>query len=231
MQLATEMRRFEQSARHDAAAEWLGRWPPSAIHSEHDSISIARSERDLRDIGALRYELYVERDGKRYGGADHGARTFLEPIDAVSLNFQARIDGRLLAAVRGVRAEDAMHDPHLRLLLAEIHVDDIDTAVVCSRFAVRSEHRARAMIKPMFQHVYRAGILSGGRDCILGARADLVGIFERFGFRQTRAHVVDPIANDIKILTMDMHDLSHMRRVNSPLIEISEMLLDTMSVR
>ena len=81
------------------------------------------------------------------------------------------------------------------------------------------------MIKPLFQEIYRVGMLAGATDCIVGTRADLIGVFERFGFRRTCSQVVDPIANDIHVLNLDSHDLAHMREVDSPLTQIAEKLI------
>jgi hypothetical protein len=53
----------------------------------HRSVSIAQTAEDLRKIGELRYSLYIERDRKAYGRADHESRCFLEPIDSSSLNI------------------------------------------------------------------------------------------------------------------------------------------------
>jgi predicted GNAT family N-acyltransferase len=222
MQVTTEI---EQSPCRDAPAQWLGRWPHDILADPDGCISIARTEQELREIGALRYELFIERDGKRYSNADHVSRTFLEPIDSVSLNFQARVDGRLLASVRGVRAADAVNDTHLRLLLDAVELEQIETSVICSRLVVRSEHRARSLIGPMFSHVYRTGMRAGARHCILGTRIDLVGVFERFGFRRVGAQIVDPVASDIHLLSIDMHDLAHLHRINSPLFQLAETLL------
>lgn len=210
---------LERSARHDPNDEWLGRWPAAATAPVSEHISIARSAPELDDIAQLRYALYIERDGKRYAAVDHAARKFIEPIDQVSLNFQARIDGRLLSSVRGTRAEDALHDEHLRLLLEEYPPGCIAGTVVCSRFATREEHRARSLIKPMFQAVFSAGLNAGARNCILGTRIELIGMFERFGFKRTNRYVRDPVASDIHVLHFDMRDIAYMRSIDSPLVE------------
>jgi hypothetical protein len=57
------------------------------------------------------------RDGKAYAHADRARRCFLEPIDEVSLNFQARKGDRVLAAVRLTHAKDALGDPQMARLL------------------------------------------------------------------------------------------------------------------
>jgi hypothetical protein len=220
--LERDIRAFARSKRHDASASWLGRWPDAGLPPLHPAVSVASHDSDLLGIGRLRYELYIARDGKAYRNADHIELTFLEPIDVVSLNFQARVDDKLLAAVRLVRADDALLDPHLRLLVEAYQPECLESTVVCSRFAVRPEHRARALIKPLFIEVYRIGLLSGARHCILGTRDDLTAIFERFGFRRTDAELRDPVASHIHVLDLDLDDADHMRSVNSPLLPFAK---------
>ena len=202
----------------------MGRWP-SGIESQHPTVNIARKEADLNDIGRLRYELYIERDGKRYSSVEYAARQFLEPIDRVSLNFQARHMGRLLAAVRLVRAEDAILDPHLGLLVEAYRPCDIARTVVNSRLAVLPEHRARAVIIPMFQEVYRCGLLAGAKECLLGTRDELVSIFERFGFVRTETVVVDPVAKHMNVLCLQLDNVEYLTRINSPLAPIARFML------
>jgi predicted GNAT family N-acyltransferase len=227
--LERDVRAFARSTRHDARAAWWGRWPDAGLPPVHPAVSIATSEDDLDDIGRLRYELYIARDGKAYRNVDHAHRIFREPVDTVSLNYPARMGDELLAAVRLVRADDALVDPHLRLLVEAYQPTCTESTVVCSRFAVRPEHRARALIKPLFIEVYRIGLLSGAQHCIVGTRDDLTAIFERFGFRRTDTEVNDPVASHIHVLDLDSHDLNHMRSVKSPLLPFAEAMIGTVT--
>lgn len=220
----SQARLFAQYSQHDAEAKWLGRWPAD-IKTQHPAIDIARQEADLNDIGRLRYELYIERDGKRYASVERGARKFLEPIDRVSLNFHARHSGRLMSTVRLVRAEDAILDPHLGLLVEAYRPRDITRTVVNSRLAVLPEHRARALIIPLFKEVYRCGLLVGAKECLIGTRDELVPIFERFGFARTDTVVVDPVAKHMNVLCLQVDDIDHLTRINSPLLLVARSVL------
>jgi predicted GNAT family N-acyltransferase len=179
-------------------------WPTDALISRDPRVTLLREGDDLSALGRLRYELYIERDLKQYKCADHRNRTLIEPIDALSLNFAASIDGELLAAVRLVRARHALLDPHLRLLVEARQPEDIDQTMVCSRLSVRSEYRARTLIKPMFREAYRIGLSVGARHFLLGTRASLIGVFQRFGFCPTGAMVSDTVANSIHVLDLNV---------------------------
>lgn len=69
--LARDMKILAQSTRHDESAGWLGRWPEAGLSSLHPAISIAADAKDLNEVGRLRYELYIARDGKAYRNVDH----------------------------------------------------------------------------------------------------------------------------------------------------------------
>ncbi|MGV7212206.1 N-acyl amino acid synthase FeeM domain-containing protein [Bradyrhizobium sp. UFLA05-112] len=208
----------------DEREELARRWPKQAL-PRAGQVSVAKSAAELEAIGRLRYDLYVERDQKAYAHADHVRRCLLEPVDDVSLNFQVKQDDRLLAAVRVTWAPDALLDLHLRPLVEGARIACLSTAVVNSRFVVRPELRARAVIVPLFCEVYRTGMLAGATCCVIGTRSDLVGIFERFGFRETGFHIRDPIAGRIHNLNLNPYDLAHLKKVASPLLTYAEKLV------
>ena len=70
----------------------------------------------LRAIGRLRYDLFIERDGKKYEHADHRNRLFLEPVDFVSLNFSTGTKDSRVLSVRLTHAHDTRDDNHLTLI-------------------------------------------------------------------------------------------------------------------
>ncbi|WP_439605039.1 hypothetical protein, partial [Shinella sp.] len=154
----------------------LDRWPRSAFTAHRfPAIGCASTNDALNLIGSLRYDLFIERDGKAYAGADHQNRRFLEPVDGYSLNFQVLHRGAPIAAVRLTRAEDAIHDPHLGRIVEHAGLDarDLRQTVVNSRLAVRPETRARLQIPLLFRHMYRIGVLSGAAYCLVAARPDV----------------------------------------------------------
>jgi hypothetical protein len=193
-------------------------YPQNAAHG--GPVTVATTLSDIIQIGRLRYDLYVGRDGKQYRHADHLSRQFLEPIDAVSFNFQAKRNDILLGSVRGSLAVDALHDAHLLPLVETASPRCLHEAVVSSRFAVHPSNTARSLISELFREVYRTGIGIGAKQCLVSTRDDLVPLFARFGFRSIGKKFTDPVAGPLNVLIHEMKDIDYMRHVGSPLLSV-----------
>ncbi|CAH1664056.1 hypothetical protein CHELA20_40292 [Hyphomicrobiales bacterium] len=187
----------------------------------YSGISIATSMADLTTVGRLRYDLFVERDGKSYAQADHRHRTLVEDVDRVSLNFQATAYQRCLASVRLTRAEDAYLDSQLSLIVRDNNLIDPPYVgcLLLSRMIVRVEMRARLCIPDLFRQTYRIGLRSGASLAFLATREPLVPLFGRFGFIETGRKFLDPIAGPLIILALHLRDETRLREVRSPLLD------------
>jgi len=183
-------------------------------------IGIAKTARDLEKVARLRYELYVERDHKRYD-AQHDLRLFFDDVDLSSLLFYACSGNELGASVRLTRAADALRDPQLKLLVeaANLSASEIDTTVINSRFVMKPTLRIRALVYPLFQEVYVIGLLAGAQRALLTTRHDLIGIFERFGFRTMGIEIDDDIAGPLVPMELRPYDVSHLRAIRSCLLD------------
>lgn len=174
----------------------------------------------LEGIGRLRYDLFVERDGKGYECADQNARMFLEPIDEVSLNFHHSLVVETLAAVRLSWASDALGDSHLRHVVRHSGIPDglLSRATVTSRLAVRNVRAAKLRMLPMLRETCFAGILSGARFTIVSCRPSLIDLFIRLGFRSSGRPVTDTVAGLLEVMVLDLEDNAHLAAANSPFV-------------
>jgi predicted GNAT family N-acyltransferase len=181
------------------------------------SVTISRTDRELMQIGRLRYELFIERDGKPYRGADKERRLFLEPVDKCSLNYFGTIGNDCVIAVRSTRAEHVKCDERLSRVVekSELASDRIATTVVYSRFVVRERIRARLPIPALFRLAYQTALSSGMSHAILAARPSLVPIFERFGFVAEATAFLDEIAGPMVIMTLDLLDRGRLAKVDA----------------
>ena len=172
---------------------------------------------NLLAYGRLRYELFVERDGKAYPHADHRNRVLIEPVDQWSLNFGAVTDGQCLIGVRLTRAQDAQLDE--QLLAVRTCYEELPTArtVINSRLA--SYPAGHALLPALFRQVFRAVVLSGARYGLVSAREAVAPLFERFGYRRSTLQIDDRIAGPLIPLMLDGDDLDHMRNVRSPYLK------------
>ena len=217
--------------REQAAVEDIDLHPPPCLPKNGDSdrslesaaptgssVGIATIDQDLLQIGRLRYELFVERDGKSYRGADRDRRLLLEPVDKCSLNFFGTIGNNCVVAVRSTKVKDAGCDERLSRIVeqSELPVDQALTTVIYSRFVVCDRIRARLLIPELFRHVYRTALSSGMTHSILAARPSLIPIFERFGFLAASTAFLDEIAGPMVIMKMDLLDRYHKAKRGSP---------------
>lgn len=199
------------------------RWPKDIIDTtRYPALGIARTQRDMSEIGRLRYELFIGRDGKRYAHADHEARMFLEPIDHLSLNFIARLRGKCAVTVRATWASDAIVDPHLEQVVAHADLEMLDRTIVNSRLAVEPSMTARGLIPVLFQSMFRGARMANARFCVAAARSSLIPLFERFGFYQLerRRPYFDEVAGWMSVLLLDLHDRDRLTKPGSPFFAV-----------
>ncbi|MET3614945.1 putative GNAT family N-acyltransferase [Rhizobium aquaticum] len=175
----------------------------------------------LRAIGRLRYELFIERDGKKYEHADHRNRLFLEPVDFVSLNFSVGTKDSRSLSVRMTHAHDARADTHLKLIPQHSGLSDEELAhtVVLSRLAVRDDIQSKMQIPNVIRTVYEAGLSLGAKNALLAARQQMLALFDRFGFIRTRECFEDAVAGSMHIMRLDMTDRENLIACRSPLLK------------
>lgn len=200
----------------------LSRWGEGILHASADpAISLATSHDEIAAIGRLRYERFIERDHQSDRNADNARRLLLEPVDDLSLHICVRIDGCCVAAIRLSKGQDAIDDPQLSSVLRSCGVatEPFADCLTLSRLVVRPDRSARSRIAALLKFSYGIGLMTGtARLGIFRTRPGLIGFFERFGCVFTGATVTDPVAGDMAILALRMHDRDHLRAANSPLL-------------
>lgn len=185
----------------------------------HPFVTVAETESELEKVFRLRYQKYVAEDGKKYRTARHEMGLFYDPIDTHSVIFVSTgKQGNVLASVRLTRSSDAAADPQLSKLFESVN----DETVVTSRLVSAGGVMAGLSIIHMFRAVYEVGLLSGARRCVLGTRTELIAIYERFGFVLSGRSYNDSIAGEQQIMCLDLHDIEHMRRIESYLLTVAE---------
>ena len=197
------------------------RWLEGIIDTgRYPAMGIAQTDSELEEIGRLRYDLFIDRDGKRYAHADHETKTFLEPIEKISLNFVARAQNRCAVAVRATWANDTIVDPHLEQVVAYADLDPetLHQTIVNSRLAARPSTIARSLITPLFQCMFTVALQANARFCMAATRSGLIPLFERFGFYQLnhRRPYFDEVAGWMSVLVLDLHDRERLLRTDSP---------------
>lgn len=183
----------------------------------------------LRAIGRLRYELFIERDGKKYEHADHRNRLFLEPVDFVSLNFSTGTkDSRMLSA-RLTHAQDTLGDKHLNLIRTNSRLNErqLERTMIMSRFAVRDDLQSKMHIPNMLRAAYEAGLQAGAQICLLATRPQMLALYSRFGFAAIGRGYEDGVAGPMQIMRLDVSDRENLIACRSPLLKTHDQFFQT----
>jgi len=206
-------------------------WTDEVVDDADIAPFLVRDADQLAAVGQLRYRLFIERDGKPYPFADHLSRSFLEPIDEISLNFAVADGGACLAGVRLTRAVDAVGDPQLKAMLdhAGVVPADLPTIAVNSRMVVAETGRARILIPRLFRQIYRAGGIAGMKSCLACSRSSGTALFERFGFVRVGAFH-DAVAGDLVVLRLNATDAQHLQATSSPFLTVYKELFEERAV-
>jgi predicted GNAT family N-acyltransferase len=191
------------------------------------AISVARSAIDFWKMGRLRYELFIERDGKSYPEADRTERCFIEPIDLNSLNFLAIVGDQCVAACRVTRGDIALMDGYLARIVENsgMATRDLQTTAVCSRFSIATSLQARRLSVALLKEGYRAFLQGGMRTILLASRPSLAPFYGRFGFCETGKRYRERMAGELIVQSLCVHDRRSLQTCNSVLLEVHDQLM------
>lgn len=197
-------------------------WGERSLHSPpHPTVALATSHAEVEAIGRLRYELLFEGSRNCDPHMDHARRLFIEPLDDLSLHVCARVEGRLMAAVRLSRGQDAIFDPQMAAMLrASVPaMPPFADCLTVSQLVVRCDRGARAQIAGLIRFAYRIGLATGmARFAVFGTQPSHRSLFERLGGVPTGSLIADPTAGEMAILALRMHDRDHLQAIGSPLL-------------
>jgi hypothetical protein len=184
------------------------------------SIRIAKDPEDLRKIGALRYSLYVARDGKAYPYADRSNESLIEPVDSRSLNIFGLSDGACVTAIRITKAPLAVDDRYLRRLLTHSPFDTLsyDSLAIVSRLVAAKQPEARTLMLSVINEGYRVALRNGIKFAVAATRSTLVPFFSRIGWIASGITYAEEIAGEMHVLVLPIRDRRHLKSSNSILL-------------
>jgi hypothetical protein len=194
----------------------------SDYRPESNSIAIAENADDLRKIGALRYSLYVDRDGKAYPSADRQSESFIEPIDSCSLNLFGVTDGACVTAVRITKARLAVEDEYLHRLLRHSSFDpsSYDSLAVVSRLAAAEHPESRVLMISALREAYRLALRNDIEVAVAATRHYLVPFFGRLGWVPSEQVYKEAIAGEMHVLTLHLRNRAHLQSTHSVLLDL-----------
>ena len=130
--------------------------------------------------------------------------------------------GRPVGTVR-VNCGDHSDSPYRDLFsLDDLEADFPDAIAIHSKLAVLPEARRGRTTLHLTLAAYAAALDAEARLSLLGCRPDLLGLYEKFGFRAYRAPVDVPGFGAIAPLALENLDAAHLRACRSPLLPVLE---------
>jgi predicted GNAT family N-acyltransferase len=142
----------------------------------------ATSEASLRSIFRLRYQVYVEEQGRYYGAADHDQRLFFDPDDMTASRHLLieNIDGQVVAAVRTHLVPS--QEKFSALNWSRLVVDYGDKGYFISRFVVEKDFRFTRCVALLVQGLASDCALIGGRFVVTHSSPRYVPFYKKIGF-------------------------------------------------
>jgi predicted GNAT family N-acyltransferase len=185
-------------------------------------VRIASSEQELFSIFRLRYEVYVEGQGKPLPNADKTLRLLRDEFDDVATNFYIGSEnGEIVACGRSTigtwpqSCEAPFSIPPFR----EFCRKDF---YYISKVMLNPRLHSRSAVPSIFIEMYRDGRRRNTPFGIANCNPRLVPIYKRFGWRQFGGEFHDPYAGPQVPIIIVAPDVGYLRRRKSPLIEAAE---------
>ncbi|MBL8272793.1 MAG: GNAT family N-acetyltransferase [Xanthomonadales bacterium] len=189
------------------------------------AVRLAMDAGDLEAAARLRYEVLVEEMGKSYPRADAQRRLLADPLDPhadvlLAEDATGTVVGTIRSYAFGTRQDWTVHDSEYALR----EFAHLPRAVLgtCTHLAVHRLHRRFLVRDLLFRALYSLQLERGVRLCFTSCPRILVRLFEHYGFREYAATVQDELLGPVQRLVLALDDLAHLRRVQSPFLEIAQ---------
>lgn len=150
----------------------------------HD-VRVAMTLDDLARVGAFRYRIYVEEQGKCAAHADHGARTLIEPLDrkASSIVYYIERDGEIAATMRAEFLDADARDRHGAAFDTFDFIPPAQMMHFTRLMVAPAARNADATPKLLFLG-FALALLKDRCFGLLTCKPDLVPVFERYACLQ-----------------------------------------------
>jgi hypothetical protein len=185
-------------------------------------VRVARSEEELLSIFRLRYEIYVEQQGKPLPTADDMLRIVRDELDQVATNFYVGSDrGEIVACGRSTLGvwPPVCDAPFSIAAFSGFCREDL---YYVSKVMLNPRFRSRSAIPNLFIAMYRDARIKNSPFGIANCNPKLVPIYSRYGWRRFGPEFVDPFAGPQVPILIVTSDIDYLRRKRSVLIEAAE---------
>ncbi|OED36822.1 hypothetical protein AB833_25780 [Chromatiales bacterium (ex Bugula neritina AB1)] len=170
-------------------------------------------------VGKLRYEQYVQEQGKKYPTADHDNQLLFDEADAQSVHIVAfSEDGNLLSALRLTPVAIANNIDYFSAFVSQKASCDKseDSIVILSRLVRCSSMDGAKSIQHIFRFCFDYCVKREWTYGLIHTSPKLRSLFIRYGWRQIAEEYHDQYAGPQVLLYLDALDKEHLRQIRSP---------------
>lgn len=134
--------------------------------------------------------------------------------------------GEIVGCVRGLNAAQLKDVPASRLEYGLDLIPDalLERAAVATRLVMLPEHRRTTASLRLLMCFHEAGVKNNYELCLLACEPGLYSLYLKLGFRPLGRCHPSPTGGFRIPMVMTIHDIDHLRAVDSPLLGVAERL-------
>jgi len=143
----------------------------------------ANSPHDLKEVGRVRYQVYIEELGDIANRHDPVEKTLIDEIDQESYIIMAEQNGRLIGTGRFTMVHNVNHSEFAFLKLQKVPLPKKWPIAVATRFAVLPEFRGSAVFFKIADHLTQAALHMGAVSTVAFCFDHVAGMLSKLGYR------------------------------------------------
>jgi len=189
-------------------------------------ITPVTSKTEITEVQKFRYKILVEELGlNAIPSIDHRRRLIGDYLDDKLSLFAAYAGDRIVGTIRcGLVSRMTQKPAALDQALAAGYGEGYlpEQLGICDRLAIASEHRGIWLNLELSIAACHSLVRKGCTACFCWARPRLCRLYQRLGFRDLGI-VADGKTDQIRrVMRLELSDLAHLKKINSPFQEILE---------
>ena len=175
------------------------------------------------ELCRFRYDVYVKELNRQQKYANHDDQTIMDPLDSFSTNFVARDGNSIAACLRTSFCRDGDLGYYKEFYRIHEYFPSIDQVSIVTQFMISNRCRKYRIAQSLCEEVYEYGLTNQIHYCFIDCNDPLVPMFTKLGFTKLfRDFHYD--YGSVNVMLLDLHDIQHLRSIQSPFTEIYEHL-------
>jgi len=187
-------------------------------------VRLATTDELRAAVHRLRYDVFVEEMHMFRSTADHRRRLLVDSCDDTSRLLLAAVDGEPVGTLRLTLGKDGRlpdeYEDTYGISRWCPHTVPFEQVMVCTRFAVQPQLRSAYIPFELIRAAVRCAVEEGVELVFADCQPHLLNLYTRLGFRSYRPTYADREYGVMVPLVLVGRDVSHLRAVGSPLLDI-----------